>query len=165
MSCNDVPGKPKQDSEKQPNDPGAGQAANDPGAGPFPARRRRRVDGGRPRTVYVKLGHAEWTAAATGARDRGLALGAFAAKATLAAATGGPAPRRLGEREQALRECLREIGATRTEVVRVGTLLNQAIAALNSTGEMPPGLPYLAGRVAIVLARLDEQTARMLSRG
>lgn len=133
----------------------------------FPApkgRRARPAEQPRVGLVQFRVNDAEMTVAATGATNRGMVLGNFARQAVLAAASGQPAPRPVSERERRLREDLRAIAETRTQLVRIGTLLNQAVAALNSTGEAPPGLPYLAGRVEVLLRRLDEQTALMVGR-
>jgi hypothetical protein len=48
--------------------------------------------------------------------------------------------------------------------VRVGTLLNQSVKATNASGSVAPGLPYLAGRVEVLIREVDRRTAALLSR-
>jgi len=123
------------------------------------------VDGGRGHSVRVRFSDAELSVASTGAGRADMRLAGYIAAAALAAAQAQPAPRVVGARERLLRESLAEIAATRVRLVRVGTLLNQAVAALNSTGAVTPGLPYLAGRVEVVVREMDRLTAQLLTRG
>jgi hypothetical protein len=81
----------------------------------------------------------------------GLARGAFAAEATLAAARGvqarGASP---------LREALGELMAAAGLVRRVGTNLNQAVVRLNATGQPGDDLIPAAQFCLRVTRRLDE---------
>lgn len=84
----------------------------------------------------------------------------WVAETAVAVARQKPPPRqRIAEAQ------LVELAAMRKQLVRVGTLLNQAVKATNATGELSPGLPYLCGRVAELLAQIDRSTAATLGRG
>jgi hypothetical protein len=90
---------------------------------------------------------AELSAAASHA---GLAKGAFAAEAALAAARGAaPDSRPLRD---ALVELMRAAGLVR----RVGVNLNQAVARLNATGERGEDLGPVAQMCSRVIRRLDD---------
>ena len=88
----------------------------------------------------------------------GLARGAFAAAAALAAARGGPAPD-LSPVREALVEVMTAAGLVR----RAGTNLNQAVARLNATGQRGADLVPAAEFCVRVIRRLDE-TAEQLRR-
>ena len=108
-------------------------------AGP-PPRRRSRQTAARARSVRFSLTEAEHTEVAAAAAHAGLAKGAYAAQATLAAARGmiNPADAPL---RQALTELIRAAGLVR----RIGVNLNQAVAKLNATGQRSADLlPYAA---------------------
>jgi len=93
-------------------------------------RRRTRQAVARPRVVQFSLTQDEFDDVSGTAARLGLARGAFAAEATLAAARGvqarGASP---------LREALGELMAAAGLVRRVGTNLNQAVVRLNATGQ------------------------------
>ena len=138
------------------------QVRERPPSAPNGGRRRKRLDESRrSRRAYVKFDDEEWTAATTGAADRGLALGAFAARATLAAAAGLPAPAPIARRERLTRDTLDELRALRVQFVRTGTLLNQAVKLTNATGRVAPGLGVLAGRVDVSIAQIDRLVAEL----
>ena len=71
-------------------------------------------------------------AASAGCRRR-----RFCAEAALAAARGTPMVLGAAQDREALARLQRQLFAARTEVVRFGTNVNQAVAALNTTGEAP----------------------------
>jgi hypothetical protein len=101
-------------------------------------RRRARQDAPRPRTVRFDLTEAEFRDLEAAAGRAGLARGAYAAEAALAAARGmataADAPLR-----DALGELVRASGLVR----RIGVNLNQAVAKLNATGQRSGDLlPY-----------------------
>jgi hypothetical protein len=88
----------------------------------------------------------------TDAADRaGLAKGAFAAEAALAAARGSAVPVGLPLRD-ALVELMRATGLVR----RIGVNLNQAVARLNSTGQRSEDLAPTAQMCSRVIQRLDD---------
>ncbi len=102
------------------------------------SRRRSRQPGRRVRSLRFDLTEEEYGEVGTAAAQAGLAKGAYAAQATLAAAQGlmNPADSPL---RQALTELIRASGLVR----RIGVNLNQAVAKLNATGQRSADLlPY-----------------------
>lgn len=86
------------------------------------------------------------------AADRsGLARGAYAAEAALAAARGVS-----GAADVPLREALRELIGAAGQVRRIGVNLNQAVARLHATGQRHGDLGPYAAECARRAARLDE---------
>ncbi|MBO0885373.1 MAG: hypothetical protein J2P17_34575 [Mycobacterium sp.] len=117
--------------------------------------RRRRQVRARCHSVRFDLSEVEYAELAAAARNAGLARGAFAAKAALEAArdsTGLSAAGDLGE----LRELLVEVMRASTLVQRAGVNLNQAVAALNATGQAPGSLVPAAEHCSRVVDRLDQ---------
>lgn len=105
-------------------------------AGPARSRRSRQVTA-RARTVRFGLTEAEFDAAA---RRAGLARGAYAAQASLAAARGTGTTA-----DDGLRDLLSELIQAAGLVRRIGVNLNQAVAKLNATGHRSGDLlPYAA---------------------
>ena len=94
----------------------------------------------RCRSVRFDLSDAEYAEVAAAARNAGLARGAFAAKATLAAARSTAGPTVAGD----MRETLAELMRAGTLVQRIGVNLNQAVAKLNATGEPSGSLVPIA---------------------
>ena len=119
------------------------------------ARRRR----GRHRQAHARFTDDEWRDVLAAARRAGRTPGGWTAAASVAVARHEPPPR-LAVAEAALRE----LAATRKQLVRVGTLLNQSVKATNASGSVAPGLPYLAGRVEVLIREVDRRTAALLSR-
>lgn len=72
------------------------------------------------------------------------------------AGTNSPAPVADRAEFEALAELQAELFDTRTAVVRTGTNLNQAVAALNATGRAPDWLVTVASMCARTLAGVDE---------
>jgi hypothetical protein len=102
--------------------------------------RRSRQQARRSKRVEFSLTNDEFAALEEAARRAGLARGAYAAQAAVAAARG------LGSQANpSLREALREFISASGFVRRVGVNLNQSVAKLNATGQ-PPGnlMPYAA---------------------
>lgn len=138
----------------------------------------------RPRHVTAAFTDAEYAALAEAARRVGLTPTGFCAQAALAATTapptasaGGPAGTAGGAslgtsdaitvaadpRVEMLAQVQAELAALRTGIVRVGTNLNQAVAALHSRGEAPVWMRHVAEQCAAVLRTIDE-TATALHR-
>jgi hypothetical protein len=122
---------------------GGGDTANAhdrPTVAPARLRRRSRQSTGRVCSVRFGLTEEEYGELDTAAAQAGLAKGAYAAMATLAAARGlmNPADSPI---RQALTELIRAAGLVR----RIGVNLNQAVAKLNATGQRSADLlPYAA---------------------
>jgi hypothetical protein len=121
-------------------------------------RRRARQAVSRPRVVQFSLTEEEFGEVSRAAERSGLARGAFAAEAALAAAR-GMAPRAGSPLREALVEVMTAAGLVR----RVGTNLNQAVAKLNATGQRSEDLFPAAEFCVRVIRRLDE-TAEQLRR-
>ncbi len=104
------------------------------------SRRRCRESSRRVRSVRFSLTDEEYREVGAAAAHAGMAKGAYAALATLAAARGLMNPADSPFR-QALTELIRAAGLAR----RIGVNLNQAVAKLNATGQRPADLlPYAA---------------------
>ncbi|WP_189082739.1 hypothetical protein, partial [Mangrovihabitans endophyticus] len=89
----------------------------------------------------------------------GLTPTGFLAEAGLAAARGIERPAGLDPLREALAELQAELFDVRTAVGRIGTNLNQAVAALNATGTAPDWLARAAALCEQRMARVDETIA------
>ena len=119
-------------------------------------RRRSRQAVPRPRVVQFSLTEEEFAEVSVAAERSGLARGAFAAEATLAAARGVPA-----RVWSPLREALVELMTAAGLVRRAGTNLNQAVARLNATGQRGEDLLPAAQFCVRVIRRLDEAAEQL----
>lgn len=124
-----------------------------------PSRRRSRQATPRPHLVKFFLTDEELADLDIAAGRSGLARGAFAAEAALAAARGTPSPASSLARE-ALVEMMTAAGLVR----RIGTNLNQAVAKLNATGQRGEDLLPAAEFCARVIRRLDEAAEQLRHR-
>lgn len=127
-------------------------------AGQAAARRRSRQAAPRPRLVKFFVTDEELAELDDAAGRAGLARGAFAAEAALAAARG-----RSLRASSPFREALVELMAAAGLVRRAGTNLNQAVARLNATGQRGEDLLPATQFCVRVIHRLDE-TAEQLRR-
>ena len=127
---------------------------------------RARADGPRGRTrqqgksrccrVAISIDLAEQAELERAARSEGLTVSAFVAENALAAA------RRTSPPAMApLREALADLVRATVQVQKVGTNLNQAVAALNATGQAPGNLIQYARYAAAVVDRLDQIAAKV----
>lgn len=121
------------------------QVADGPGDGPVVVVARDRVhsrrgSGGRPRSVQARYGDGEYAVVAAAAARAGLAVSAYVAEAALALAGQGEPPGSV-----AVRAAAGELMAARVQLRRYAVNLNQAVAALHSTGQ---ALGWLRGAVA-----------------
>ncbi len=100
--------------------------------------RRPKAQEKRTRTIRFDLTDAEYETVSAAAAEAGLARGAYAARIVLAAARGTA-----GSADEPLRQALRELIRAAGLVRRIGVNLNQSVAKLNSTGQLPGDLlPY-----------------------
>ncbi|TNM67586.1 hypothetical protein FHN55_09000 [Streptomyces sp. NP160] len=121
------------------------------------AGRARRYAKARDRQVKFRATAEEHALLVEAARSAGLTPSGYAAEAALAAARGVRAPSLLP-----VREALVELMAARTQVRRFAVNVNQAVKALNATGEAPE---WLATAVAITdraVLRLDGAAADLV---
>ena len=119
-------------------------------------RRRSRQAVARPHVVQFKLTAEEFIEVSRAAERLGLARGAFAAEAAVAAARGGEPPAL-----SPLREALAEVMTAAGLVRRAGTNLNQAVARLNATGQRGADLLPTAEFCVRVIRRLDEAAEQL----
>ena len=115
------------------------------------AGRRSRQPAPRPHLVKFFLTDEELSELSDAASLAGLARGAFAAEAALAAARGLAAP--IGS---PLRDALIELMRATGLVRRIGVNLNQAVARLNATGQRGEDLRPAAQMCSRVIQRLDD---------
>ena len=110
------------------------------GRGEAQGARRPRQGVRRPHRVEFALTGEEFDVLESAAGRAGLARGAYAAEAALAAARGAATLT-----DTPLREALAELICASGLVRRIGVNLNQAVAKLNATGQRPGDLlPYAA---------------------
>src|ERR1019366_3763301 len=114
------------------------------------ARRRPRQQAARRRTVRFDLTEEEFAELEQAAGRAGLAKGAYAAEAALSAARGTAV-----EPDTVFREALGELIRASGLVRKIGTLLNQAVAKLNATGQHPAELVPVAQACLRRVERLD----------
>jgi len=120
---------------------------------------RRRVR--RPGTVRrcriaIAVDNDERTDLENAATDAGLPVSAFVADRALAAARQtAPAA------TDTIRGALTELSRATVQVQKAGTNLNQAVAALNATGQPPGNLHQYARYTTEVIRRLDETAVRV----
>jgi hypothetical protein len=122
---------------------------------PAQDRRRPRTAPPRGRTVRFALTDAELADLDHAAARAGLARGAYAARAALAAARGE------ADGDDRGRELLAELIRSAGLVRRIGVNLNQAVARLNATGQYAGDLPACAAEAVRRAARLDETADRV----
>lgn len=115
------------------------------------AGRRSRQPAPRSHLVKFFLTDQELAELSDAASRAGLAKGAFAAEATLAAARGSAVPVG-GPWRDALVELMRAAGLVR----RIGVNLNQVVARLNATGQRGEDFGPAAQMCHRVIRRLDE---------
>jgi hypothetical protein len=128
---------------------GTREQSGHPATGPA-LRRRPREGVPRPRTVRFDLTEDEFAELAQAAGRAGLAKGAYAAEAALAAARG-----RVTAPGEPLREALGALVTAAGLVRKIGVLLNQAVARLNATGQRPGELGPCAQACLRRVERLD----------
>ena len=123
-------------------------------------RRRRQRDGQTERVSprFTPADRAEVDAAAASA---GMSTSRFCAEAALAAARGTPMLLAAAQDREALARLQRQLFAARTEVARFGVNVNQAVAALNSTGVAPEWMGRAMTRVGYSINVLDEVIAEV----
>lgn len=130
------------------------------GLRPRAGRDRARLSPRRATRINPSFSPDEHARVLAAARRAGLTPTGYVALAALAAAVGAPtaAPASSAQYE-ALRDLQADLFDLRNAVNRVGTNLNQAVAALNATGNAPVWLETVAAMCARNLTTLDEITS------
>lgn len=113
----------------------------------------------RDRVVKARYDEGEYTALAQAAARAGLTPSGFLALAGLAAAGQGPGPSQTADRE-----LLAELLHLRTALRRYAVNVNQAVAALHSTGDAPIWLCRAVAGADRAVASVDEATTRVARR-
>ncbi len=114
---------------------------------------------GRQRAVQVRFDEDEFAAIETAAGRAGLTPTGYVGAAALAAAreVTVPAPART-------QQALAELVAARAQLRRFGANVNQAVAALNSTGQPPQWLAQAVTLTARAVTRVDEAAEQLMRR-
>lgn len=110
---------------------------------------------GRPHRVNARFTDVELAEVDAAAAAVGMTPTGFCAEAALAAARGVP-PASLDPTREQLAQLQGDLFDARVAVGRIGTNLNQAVAALNATGEAPD---WLARAVALCERRMQHLDA------
>jgi hypothetical protein len=126
-------------------------------------RDRRHHFPGRTHRLTPRFGSDELAAIEAAAARVGVTPTGFCAEAAVAAARGTP-PASLDPAKETFAELQAELFDTRVAVGRIGTNLNQAVAALNATGEAPDWLGRAVALCEQRMDRLDEVIARVVRR-
>ena len=105
-----------------------------------PGRSRRRRPKGSAQRLGVRFSESERAEVEAVAASVNVSAGRFCADTVLAVIRGESTEVGEAQDREALARLQRELFAARTAVVRFGTNVNQAVAALNSTGEVPEWL-------------------------
>lgn len=113
----------------------------------------------RDRVVKARYDESEFTALAQAASRAGLTPSGFLALAGLAAAGQGQGPSQTADRE-----LLAELLSLRTALRRYAVNVNQAVAALHSTGDAPIWLGRAVAGADRAVASADEATTRVARR-
>jgi hypothetical protein len=121
-----------------------------------PGRRRSRQKTARAHAVFARFSDEEFAVVAVAAARAGVTTTSYVARSAVAVARGevAPLPSSTGE-------VVRDLVAARTQLVRYGTLLNQAVAKLNSTGQADADLGAAVDRCAVAVAAVRSATERL----
>ncbi len=123
------------------------------------ARHRDHQFPGRGRRVTVRLDDEELAAIERAAERAGLTPTGYVGAVALAAANSiaAPAPART-------QQALAELVAARAQLRRFGTNVNQAVAALNSTGQPPEWLAQAVALTSRAVTRVDAAAEQLMRR-
>lgn len=114
-------------------------------------RRKRQTGETRGCRIAISVNEEEHQELEIAARENRLTVSAFVADRALAAAR-RQAPKEPGP----LREAMRDFNHATAQLQRTGTLLNQAVAAFNATGQPPGNLLQYARYTANVAYRVKQ---------
>ncbi len=138
------------------------QAAGTGGAEAIgPTRHRRHQQPSRPRRVLLRLSDSEHAALSAAAAEHGLTPTGFAAEAALAMARGEAMAADVAGEDEGLRHALVELMTARTQLRRYGVNVNQAVAQLHATGEVPSWLEAATAGADRAVGRVDAAAAHL----
>jgi uncharacterized protein (DUF1778 family) len=122
------------------------------------AQHRRTRHQGTSRTcrIAISVNEAEQEELEQAARAEALTVSAFVAEKALAAARGT-----VPQSAVPLREALTDLTRATAQIQKAGTNLNQAVAALNATGEAPGNLVHYARYTITVVDKIDQIVLRI----
>ena len=126
---------------------------------PSAVRHRRHRFPARDKVVKVRYDERELAVLAAAAGRAGLTVAGFLAGAGLSAAGQGPPPSQVADRE-----LLGELLRLRLDIRRYAVNVNQAVAALHSTGDAPVRLSRAVAGADRAVARVDAATRRVAGR-
>jgi len=143
-----------------PGAPVAAPAADDDAqASPRVVRHRRHRFPARDRVVKVRYDDRELAVLSAAAERAGLTVAGFLAGAGLSVAGQGPAPSQAADRE-----LLAELVQLRLAIRRYAVNVNQAVAALHSTGDAPVWLSQAVAGAHRAVLSVDAATRRVAGR-
>ena len=119
-------------------------------------RDRRHTFPGRRRALLLRCTEEEYAALTAAAGRAGLTPSGYAAEAAIAAAKGSEPPR-----AEPWRQALAEVMAARAQVRRFGSNVNQAVRALNATGESPDWLDRAVQLTEHAVTELDQAATEL----
>jgi hypothetical protein len=126
---------------------------------------RRHQFPGRRHRINLRLDDTEHQEITTAAARCDLTPAGYCAEAALANARGTTPPGQplaeIGVGRAELAQLQRSLFDTRSELVRVGNNLNQAVAALYSSGRAPLGLQHAADRCRQVIEQIEAAIAEV----
>jgi len=114
-------------------------------------RRTRHQGKSRSCRIAISVDQAEQEELQQAARAEALTVSAFVAEKALAAAR-----RTLPQTTAPLREALADLARATAQIQKVGTNLNQAVAALNATGQAPGNLIQYARYATTIVEKMDQ---------
>jgi len=119
-------------------------------------RRTRHQGTSRTHRIAISVSQAEQEELELAARVEALTPSAFVAEKALAAAR-----RTLPQTTAPLREALADLARATAQVQKVRTNLNQAVAALNATGQAPGNLIQYARYATTIVEKIDQIVLRI----
>jgi uncharacterized protein (DUF1778 family) len=134
----------------------------DPAGQPAVASRQRSHRGeARSRRLSPRFTPEELVEIDTAAASVGMTANGFCAESAVAAARGTPMVLEDAQYREELARLQRQLFDARTAVNRIGTNVNQAATAVNSTGEVPEWMCRVTSRATAAIERLDEVIAEV----
>jgi uncharacterized protein (DUF1778 family) len=122
-------------------------------------RNRSRLGENRSQRLNPRFTPEELAEVVAAAKSVGMTPTGFCADSALAAARGTPMVLEDAQYREELARLLRQLFEARTALNRLGTNVNQAVAQLHSTGEVPEWMQRAIHRAVEAVERLDQVVA------